>query len=151
MGLVPTEYYYNYPLGQDQSIAYKTDGSIITNSTKVLELPQISFGDQIGIGITINEVFKNRKKDRLAANNFVSFYKNGYKISEDLHLLTEDLYSFAGSLYNGSIIEILYEKNEIKYLPEGFIAYGEHLREKILYKDAEMKSFEFDFWKILFH
>lgn len=36
VGLVPTEYYYNYPLGQDRSIAYKTDGSIITNSTKIL-------------------------------------------------------------------------------------------------------------------
>lgn len=77
----------------------------------------------------------------MAPSNYVSFYKNGNQISNDLYLLTEDLYSFAGSLYNGSIIEVLYEKNDLRYLPEGFKAYGEHLREKILYKDAEMKNF----------
>ena len=54
VGLVPTEYYYNYPLGQDLSIAYKTDGSIITNSTKAYQLPPYTFGDYIGVGITIN-------------------------------------------------------------------------------------------------
>lgn len=43
------------------------------------------------------------------------------------------------------MIEVKLEEEELKFRPEGYRAYGEHLREKIMYKDNEMKSFEFDF------
>lgn len=88
VGVVPTEYYYNYPLGQAHSIAYKADGSIITNSNKFTQLVPYTFGDHIGVGIKIQDVFKDRDKSRRAPKNSVCFFKNGAKVSPDLHILT---------------------------------------------------------------
>ena len=108
VGVVPTEYYYNYPLGQLQSVAYKSNGTILSNRQKIAKLAQYTFGDTIGIAITVVDVYKDRDRGRRAPNNSVAFYKNGLKISEELHILSEDLYSFAGSIYNGSEIEALF-------------------------------------------
>ena len=88
VGVVPSEYYYNYPLGQGFSVAYKSDGSLISHSKKIAQLAPYVFGDTIGVGLCIEEVFKNRNKEKLAHRNSVTFFKNGKPVSENLHLLT---------------------------------------------------------------
>jgi hypothetical protein len=53
VGIAPTEYYYNYPLGQNFSIAYKMNGMVIQQGEQVATLKPYAFGDVIGIGLNI--------------------------------------------------------------------------------------------------
>lgn len=142
VGLAPSEYYYNYPLGQSHSIAYKADGSLIMNRRTIGQLEPYDFGDHIGIGLTVHETYRIRNKDANDPFNSVAFYKNGNKVSEELKVLTEDLYSFAGSLFNGARMRVAFEREELAWLPEGFVGYGEYLRQDIPYKDREMRIYE---------
>lgn len=77
MGVAPTEYYYNYPLGLSHSVGYKMNGSVVQHSQEVCRLGAYRFGDVLGVGVSISEVYKNRDKARRAQGNWIQFYVNG--------------------------------------------------------------------------
>lgn len=65
-----------------------------------MKIDSYKFGDVIGLGLSINEVYKSRNKSKKASSNYVEFFKNGKHTGPKLYLLTEDLYTFSASLYN---------------------------------------------------
>lgn len=66
---------------------------------------------------------KNKRVD----TNYVQFYKNGKPAGPPLYLMTEDLYTFSASFYNEAQIEFGYSAASIRYLPESYRPYQEHL------------------------
>ena len=110
---------------------------------KIGQLEPYTFGDSMGVGLDIGEVFPDRNKLKLNPKSSVCFFKNGKKVSSDLKLLTQDLYSFAGSLFNEAEIEISLYEDQIKFLPKGYRPYSEYLLEEVLFKDPSLKVYEF--------
>lgn len=77
MGLAPTEYYYNYPLGQAYSVGYKMNGAVVQQGQQLCTLSPYRFGDVVGVAVSIAEVFKARDRSRRAWGNSVQFFVNG--------------------------------------------------------------------------
>lgn len=65
-----------------------------------MKIDSYNFGDVIGLGLRINEVYKSRNKSKKVSSNYVEFFKNGKHTGPKIYLLTEDLYTFSASLYN---------------------------------------------------
>lgn len=126
IGVAPSSYYYDFPLGQLNSIGLKKDGRLVTNKTCYEFGSSFDFGDVIGIAI-------NKTKDcdfeELDAS-YIKFYKNGVLMGHEVEIDKNGLFSLAVSLYNEIELELRLSSDNIKYLPKGYQPYTNYLMEK---------------------